>query len=215
MHLFILLFTNLPIPFKAAAWKSFSLMFKCPEVLYTFIFLILYYYYCCDIVQCIYIYIYIYIYMCVCVCVCVCVWSLISLLLCYSHKDFEGNSTITVGPLIVGKVHLRQTSPKLAAECRSSSHITGFKFSLFYSHLVLQVFFKYRHCQEDLVSLWRSVGNFHYQQAVVDRWLVYGISTLVGLFYAKVTLTIMISNDIQYKNVSCQPLLGYFMPKSV
>ena len=45
-------------------------------------------------------------------------------------------------------------------------------------------------------------------------WLVgfMACQPLVGLFYAKVSLTIMVSNVIQYKNVPCQPLLGYFMP---
>ena len=41
------------------------------------------------------------------------------------------------------------------------------------------------------------------------------MSTLVGLFYAKVSLTITPANYIQHKNLSCEPLLGYFMPKSV
>ena len=41
------------------------------------------------------------------------------------------------------------------------------------------------------------------------------MSNLVGLFDAKVSLTIIVSNYIQYTNVSCQPLLGDFMPKSI
>ena len=41
------------------------------------------------------------------------------------------------------------------------------------------------------------------------------MSTLVGLFYAKVSLTITPANYLQHKNLSCQPLLSYFMPKSV
>ena len=41
------------------------------------------------------------------------------------------------------------------------------------------------------------------------------MSSLVGLFYAEVSLTMMVSNYIQYKNVKCQASLDYFMPKSV
>ena len=41
------------------------------------------------------------------------------------------------------------------------------------------------------------------------------MTTLVVLSYAKVSLIIMASNSIQYKNVSGQPLLGYLMPRSV
>ena len=43
----------------------------------------------------------------------------------------------------------------------------------------------------------------------------YGMWSLVGLFYAKVSLMIVVSTYIHYKNVSCPPLLGYFMPNSV
>ena len=52
---------------------------------------------------------------------------------------------------------------------------------------------------------------------MVSNYIQYKIIllALVGLFYSKVSSTIMVSNYIQYKNVLCQPLLGYFMPKSV
>ena len=41
------------------------------------------------------------------------------------------------------------------------------------------------------------------------------ISAPVGLFYTKIGLKIRLSNYICHKNLSCQILLGYFMPKSV
>ena len=55
-------------------------------------------------------------------------------------------------------------------------------------------------------------NNYSLQLYRVQRSIM---STLVGLFYAKVSLTIMLSNYIQYKNLSCQLFLGYFMLKSV
>ena len=55
-------------------------------------------------------------------------------------------------------------------------------------------------------------NNYGLQLYTIQKCIM---STLVGLFYTKVSSTIMPSNYIQYKNVLCQPLLGYFMPKSV
>ena len=63
------------------------------------------------------------------------------------------------------------------------------------------------------VILYQSqFNNYGLQLYTIQKCIM---STLVGLFYTKVNLTIMVSNYIQYKNVSCQPLLGYFMSKSV
>ena len=55
-------------------------------------------------------------------------------------------------------------------------------------------------------------NNYGFQLYTIHKCIM---STLVGLFYDKVNSTIMVSNYIWCKNVSCQPLLGYFMPKSV
>ena len=64
-----------------------------------------------------------------------------------------------------------------------------------------------------LVVLCQSqFNNYGLQLYTIQKCIM---SIFAGLFYAKLSLTIMVSNYTQYKNVSCQPLLGYFMPKSV